>query len=161
MEEIDKVVGRIREFNRFYTVLIGTLNKNYLQSDYSLTETRILHELFVNKKCTANALAEELQIDKSYMSRILKSFERSGLITKEVSPRDRRSNIIRLTETGLKEIQKMERVTNEQIRGIVDNLNADACCKVCTAMDIIQNNLDKGNPGFVETFSSLSKNSAY
>ena len=45
MTNKQETINQIREFNRFYTVLFGFLNRNYLDSNYSVTETRILFEL--------------------------------------------------------------------------------------------------------------------
>ena len=35
-------VARIRSFNRFYTNILGLLNRHILDSDLSLTEARVL-----------------------------------------------------------------------------------------------------------------------
>ncbi|MDQ7093477.1 MarR family transcriptional regulator [Desulfosporosinus sp. PR] len=69
------LIDHIREFNRFYTNVLGLLNQHYL-SDFSLTEARILFDLSDLGCCTANALSSRLNIDKSYMSRIIKRFEK-------------------------------------------------------------------------------------
>lgn len=42
--EIDKVM-EVRGFNRFYTELLGILQNKVYESEYSLTETRILYEI--------------------------------------------------------------------------------------------------------------------
>ena len=39
-------IAQIRLFNRYYTSVIGLLDKHYLNSDFSLTETRIMFELY-------------------------------------------------------------------------------------------------------------------
>ena len=75
MEDKERVITQIREFNRFYTVLLEFLNRNYLDSGYSITETRILFELKQNCQMSANRLIEMLHLDKSYISRLIRNFE--------------------------------------------------------------------------------------
>lgn len=137
MENKKQAIERIREFNRFYTVIIGILNRNFLDTDYSVTETRILFELQSNPENTANSLIEKLGIDKSYMSRILKSFEKKGFIRKEVDSADKRFYRIQLTQKGQDKTIELINVTNRQIQGLVKPLTAGECEEVAAAMDII------------------------
>jgi DNA-binding MarR family transcriptional regulator len=53
---MDDRVQRVRRFNRFYTRHIGLLNEGLLDSEYSLTEVRILYELAYRDPMTAAAL---------------------------------------------------------------------------------------------------------
>lgn len=138
-----EAVERIRQFNRFYTVLIGTLDRNFLGCAYSVTETRILFELRSNENCSAKEIAEKLHIDKSYMSRIMKAFEKKGLIAREVSTQDRRAQVIRLTPKGESEVKLLIGLTNTQIGGLISNLNEEECQKICEAMDLITEYLSK------------------
>lgn len=65
------VIAQIRSFNRFYTNVLGLLNRHILDSGYSLTEIRVLLEISKVRHCTANTLVTQLKIDRSYMSRII------------------------------------------------------------------------------------------
>lgn len=141
----NRIIDRIREFNRFYTTLIGVLNKNFLGSDYSLTETRILFELNLNQNCKANDLVRSLHIDKSYMSRIIKSFEKKGLIEKHSAFDDKRSNIIVLTEYGKEVIHALITATNQQIKELTSALTEEECLSVINAMDTITKHLNTHN----------------
>ncbi|MGC4018841.1 MAG: MarR family transcriptional regulator [Muricomes sp.] len=143
MKNNTETINRIREFNRFYTVILGILNRNFLGTDYSLTETRILFELQSNFQNTANSLIEKLQIDKSYMSRILKSFEKKGFITKQVVSEDKRSYKIQLTQKGKDKTSELIEVTNRQIEGLVESLTSSECDEVIGAMDTITKYLSK------------------
>ena len=71
MSEYKKIIDTIRKFNRFYTVNMGFLNSNYLDSSYSVAETRILFEIKMNESCTQSDIVKILHIDKSYLSRIV------------------------------------------------------------------------------------------
>ena len=56
-------VEDIRAFNRSYTKVLGLLNSSYLDSELSLTETRILFEIHSRNGCTANDLCSALNLD--------------------------------------------------------------------------------------------------
>ncbi len=137
METKEEAVNRIRRFNRFYTVLIGSLNRRFLGTDFSVTETRILFELAANNGCSANILAEELHIDKSYLSRIIKEFEKKLLISKTTDVRDRRASLITLTEKGTAAVSRLINETNQQIMSLIDTLSISDCAELCGAMDTI------------------------
>ena len=132
-----KTVNQIREFNRFYTVLLGFLNHRYLDSAYSVTETRILFELLEHKQTTANNLIEILHLDKSYISRLIRNFERKGLIMRQATPADRRSLSIQLTQEGRKETEQLITRTNSQILALLEPLACQDCQSLCTALQCI------------------------
>lgn len=131
------VIERIRAFNRFYTVMLGMLDRNFLSSPYSVTETRTLFEINAHAPCGANFLTETLHVDKSYISRILKTFERQGLVTKCVSPTDGRAFLIRLTDQGQAQVEQLIRSTNHQISAMIQGLDEAQCEQLCQAMETI------------------------
>lgn len=132
-----KVINRIREFNRFYTVWQGFLNKHFMNSEYSITETRVLFELKNNQPCSAKLISEKLNIDKSYLSRIINVFLSKQLITKEILPKDKRAFMIRLTENGLRIVDELIEKANYQIGCQIQNLSLNQCQEICTSLDII------------------------
>jgi DNA-binding MarR family transcriptional regulator/N-acetylglutamate synthase-like GNAT family acetyltransferase len=100
MDELAETVKNIRHFNRFYTRQIGVLNQGLLDSPYSLTEARVIYELAQRETWTATELNGELGLDVGYLSRILASFQKKGLLQKEPSPQDRRRSILHLSPAG-------------------------------------------------------------
>ena len=139
MTNKQETINQIREFNRFYTVLIGFLNRNYLDSNYSVTETRILFELRQNEQLNANKLIDLLHLDKSYISRIIRNFEKAELITRTPSLDDKRALIIQLTNKGLEETEKLINITNLEIFKLVEPFNSETCNDLCNAMKKIIN----------------------
>lgn len=113
------------------------MNKNFLGSEFTITETRILFELVSNEECRAVDLVNLLQIDKSYMSRIIKSFKKKGLVEKESASDNRRFNIIRLTEKGHKVVEELISITNGQIAELIEPLKENECDEIIAAMDTI------------------------
>lgn len=141
---MDKI-NYIRGFNRFYTNILGLLDRHILDSGYSLTEARILYELNEIGRCIATTLSIRLDIDKSYLSRILAKFEEKGLIRKEVSCEDGRSNLIELTIKGIEVIQDLIEKSDSQIQKLIYPLRNEECDEVCAAMNTIKRCFTKTN----------------
>jgi DNA-binding MarR family transcriptional regulator/N-acetylglutamate synthase-like GNAT family acetyltransferase len=97
---LDRRVAALRRFNRFYTQKIGVLEEGLLASRFSLAEARVLHDIARAGEATAARLGKELGLDRGYLSRILRGFERRGLISRTPSTEDRRVSLLRLTEAG-------------------------------------------------------------
>ncbi len=70
----DLYVEAIRRFSRFYTRKIGLLQEEFLGTDFSLTEGRVLYELAHKRESTAAGVGAALALDAGYLSRILSSF---------------------------------------------------------------------------------------
>jgi DNA-binding MarR family transcriptional regulator/GNAT superfamily N-acetyltransferase len=100
MRELENRVAIVRRFSRFYTRKIGVLHEGLLGSPLSLAEGRVIWELAQRERTTASELAAELGLDTGYLSRILGSFEKRGLIDRRPSEHDGRQNIIALTVPG-------------------------------------------------------------
>ena len=95
-------VAAVRQFNRFYTRQIGVLRKTYLDSPYSLGEMRVLYELAHGNQLTASDIARALDLDAGYLSRLLRNFEKRGLISRKTSAKDGRQSHLALTLRGRK-----------------------------------------------------------
>jgi len=115
-------IDEMRAFNRFYTSLIGILNKTF-NSSYSLPEGRVLQILHLHPGISAREIIAELNIDKSYLSRILLTFGKRGLVSRKVSQADARSIQLSLTAKGQKEFQHIDDRTHEQVSQILSRLS--------------------------------------
>ena len=143
MNEYDKAISEIRKFNRFYTVNMGFLNSEYLDSTYSIVETRILFEIKIHQTCIQNDIVKTLHIDKSYLSRIVQRLCTKGVVKKIKSDDDKRMTKITLTEMGNAETERLIQLTNQQIKEQLVGLSPDECNKLCTALNTIISILGK------------------
>ena len=69
------------------------------QLGLSFAKARALRRL-LNRPLVMRELAEELSTDKPYATLIVDQLEELGLVTRTISPEDRRRRIVTLTETG-------------------------------------------------------------
>lgn len=133
----------IRSFNRFYTNILGLLEKHLLHSKYTLVEVRILFEIHKNEKTTASDLINTLHIDKGYLSRILKKMNENDLVKKINSKKDRRQAYLELTKLGFDEFQKRNQAANAQISSITNTLQKDELSELVSHMNSIKKILSK------------------
>jgi DNA-binding MarR family transcriptional regulator/N-acetylglutamate synthase-like GNAT family acetyltransferase len=137
----EKRVNEVRQFNRFYTKQIGALSENYLDSDFSLAETRVLYELAHRDDLTAKQLCADLDMDAGYLSRILRSFEERGLIKRVASKADGRQHLIVMTAKGRKEFTPLERGAFDGVAQLLEPLANERQEEVMEAMKVIRNAL--------------------
>lgn len=131
-------ISKIRSFNRFYTNLLGLLDKTLLKSEYSLTEVRIMFELNRLSTTTASELVKLLQLDPAYLSRILSSFERKELVQKKQSNLDMRKQLLSLTAKGKNVIKELQDKANEQIKKLIANISSNEQSQLIKAMNNIE-----------------------
>lgn len=108
-------VESVRDFNRFYTRQLGLLARDFLNSEWTLTESRVLFELASRPGATARAIATHLRLDEAYLSRILAKFERRKLIKRSRSAADSRQQVIALTAAGRRAFAPLDDAAADQI----------------------------------------------
>ncbi len=143
MKPEQKLIERIRSFNRFYTDIIGLLDQHFLDSPFSLTEGRVLYEICNTEDCSAKKIRQNIVIDEGYLSRILDNFVKRGLIKKTPSPGDGRLRIIVPTEKGKREFSKLNDNSNLLISQIVEKLSDQEREDLLSKMDGIRSLLEK------------------
>lgn len=144
MLSLDQIAD-IRGFNQVYLRLCKQIDEAVLKEGYSLTEKDVLLEISKTKRCTANILIQRLQIDRSYMSRMIAKFQKNGLIEKNQSPVDNRVNYIRLTESGRQAFNRLSDAQNEAIQQVFRGLDETQSKEILDAMVLIRNRLSDVN----------------
>jgi DNA-binding MarR family transcriptional regulator/GNAT superfamily N-acetyltransferase len=104
----------VRRFNRFYTRRLGLLKAGLLRSPFSLAEVRVLYEVAHLPAPNATTIAEVLDLDPGYLSRLLRSLRERGLWRAQAAPGDRRQHVLALTPKGRKAFRGLNaRATSE------------------------------------------------
>lgn len=120
-DDLDGQIAAVRGFNRFYTRAIGLLGR-YLGGPWSLTEARVLYELFSRDGLTARDLGEELGLDAGYLSRMLKRFEADGFLSRTPSTEDARRQVLALTEVGRAAFAPYDDASREEVAAMLARL---------------------------------------
>ncbi len=138
-----EVIKSIREFNRFYVNLMGILNANLFDSDYSLTESRIIFEIDAKRNLNARDLKKLLQIDEGYLSRLISRLMKREIISKKKSITDKRVSYLNLTDKGEALLAKINLDADKQLEDLLEKVK--------------ENDLEKITKNMIELKAILSK----
>jgi DNA-binding MarR family transcriptional regulator/N-acetylglutamate synthase-like GNAT family acetyltransferase len=136
--ELDGRIHTVRRFNRFYTRQIGLLHEGLAGSAFPLTEARVLYELAHRERPTATDLCKDLGLDAGYLSRILRGFERRGLVEKRRSATDGRRSHLTLTARGEKAFAPLDARSHADAGALLRPLAPPQQAKVVAAMQTIE-----------------------
>lgn len=139
----NEVISSIREFNRFYTAILGVVNNHILESEYSITEARIIYELANCNGVTAREIKEKLHIDEGYMSRIISGFVKNGILQKKQSENDKRVYMLELTLKGRKIYNLINQRSDKQIENLIEHLNGTEQKKLLALIAQVKSMLTK------------------
>jgi DNA-binding MarR family transcriptional regulator/GNAT superfamily N-acetyltransferase len=117
-----ELVERLRSFNRTVTARVGALDAGYLGRGRPLGESRLLWEIGPDG-CDLRELRRRLGLDSGYLSRLLRSLEAQGLVRAEPSPGDRRVRVASLTRRGLRERERLDRLSDELAWSMLEPLD--------------------------------------
>jgi DNA-binding MarR family transcriptional regulator/ribosomal protein S18 acetylase RimI-like enzyme len=131
-------VAAVRRFNRYYTRQIGVLRKRFLDSPYSLGEARVLYEIATKQAPSASEIARTLDLDPGYLSRVLRNFERRGLVRKRTSPQDGRQSHLTMTPRGKKSFMPLDARSQRETAAMLAKLKAADQARLIAAMATIE-----------------------
>jgi DNA-binding MarR family transcriptional regulator len=104
-------IALVRSFNRLVTRQIGALSDRYL-GRRPLGESRVLFEIGT-AGATPRDLRARLGLDSGYLSRMVGSLERDGLVERTPNPADGRTRHLCLTNAGLSKLRELDRISDE------------------------------------------------
>src|SRR5271155_375428 len=117
-------IAAIRRFNRFYTRQIGVLRKTFLDSPYSLGEARVLYEIASGHSLTASDVGRALDLDAGYLSRVIRNFEKRGLIERKASASDARQSHLALSPRGRTAYAPLDARSQREVGAMLSELKA-------------------------------------
>ena len=134
---------QVRAFNRVVTRRIGALQAEYLSRGRPLGASRALWEIAAGHD-DLRALRARMDLDAGYLTRLVQSLEREGLVTLEPHPDDRRVRAVRLTAKGRAELGELDRASDELADSLLAHLSASQRERLVAAMAEVERLLTAG-----------------
>jgi len=135
--DANEQVRQVRRFNRAVSQRIGALNDHFLGRDRPLGESRLLYEIG-RDGAEIRDLRARLELDSGYVSRLLRSLERQGLVEAQPTAEDGRVRHARLTRKGLRELAELDRLSDEFAKSVLIPLTAAQRDRLTGAMSIVE-----------------------
>jgi len=109
----------VREQLQIFTRRFGLLNASCCDEccgeQVSMAQSHILFEIRRAGSPAMQQVAEELGMDITTFSRQVKTLETRGLVSRRVSPGDRRVTLLGLTDEGLRVLTQIDRYMTERL----------------------------------------------
>ena len=127
------LVEQVRRFNRVMTERVGALNDHFLGRNHPLGEARLLWEIG-EQGVSIRELRRRLSLDSAYVSRLLRSLEKQGLVVVKRSEHDGRVGLVQLTGAGLRERIELDQRADAFARSMLEPLSENQRLKLGAAM---------------------------
>ena len=127
------LVEQVRRFNRVMTERVGALNDHFLGRNHPLGEARLLWEIG-EQGASIRELRRRLSLDSAYVSRLLRSLEKQGLVVVKRSEHDGRVGLVQLTGAGLRERIELDQRADAFARSMLEPLSENQRLKLGAAM---------------------------
>ena len=127
-------VDNVREFNRFYTRVLGLLQPRLAGSAFGLTEARVLFEMAQQDAVAVSDLRRELDLDAGYLSRILSNLTSAGLVAREQSATDGRRHVVRMTKDGRRAFAELDGLQASAVNALLEPLDESQRQELVTSM---------------------------
>lgn len=133
MEHAELVSG-IRSASRELVRHWGFLGKSVAGSDLSGSAAHAVLEIGRNDGISARDLSVRLQLEKSTVSRLIKSLVQRGEVAEVASVRDGRAKHLHLTDQGRSTLHGIDRTAESQVVRALARLDPDAQLRVLTGL---------------------------
>ena len=130
-------MARVRAFNRTVAERIGAIADGFLGRGRPYGESRVLWEIG-QQGAEVRDLRARLGLDSGYLSRVLRSLEKAGLIAVKTSRGDGRVRFAELTRAGRAECAELDRRSDRLAWTFLEPLNDRQRTKLVTAMTEVE-----------------------
>jgi DNA-binding MarR family transcriptional regulator len=132
---------RVLAAHRFIQFFDQHIRAPYLRTEAGPSPSasqQVLLALGSRQELTATKIAQELRIDRGYLSRILNAFQEQAMIAGINSKTDGRVHQLRLTAKGRKMVESIRRGRDRRLRTIFSGLSVQDTQAVIAAMRRIE-----------------------
>jgi DNA-binding MarR family transcriptional regulator/GNAT superfamily N-acetyltransferase len=136
-------IRQVRAFNRSVTQRIGALNDEYLARGRPLGASRVLWEIGADGS-DLRTLRARLDLDSGYLSRLMQTLERDGLVVVQPGAGDKRVRTVGLTDAGRAERGLLDRRSDELAASLLVSLSAGQRDRLVEAMGVVERLLTAG-----------------
>ena len=127
----------VRSFYRALTARVGVFTDSFLGRGRPLAQARLLFEIG-KQGADVRELRSRLDLDSGYLSRLLRSVERDGLVEVAALESDLRSRRARLTAAGLKELKELNRLGDRFAEETLEPLSEAERARLVSAMSEVE-----------------------
>jgi DNA-binding MarR family transcriptional regulator len=119
---MDSIQEQLQIFTRRFDSLNASCCDGCCGQHVSMAQSHILFELRRAGTPSMQQVAEELSMDVTTFSRQAKTLEQKGLISRSVSPHDRRVTLLGLTDEGLRVLSQIDQYMSDRIERIFSSM---------------------------------------
>jgi DNA-binding MarR family transcriptional regulator/GNAT superfamily N-acetyltransferase len=130
-------IDQIRSFNRIVAEAIGAMDDRFLGRGRPMAESRVLWEIGP-AGADLRDLRERLGLDSGYLSRVIGSLERQGLVAVQARPDDQRIRRACLTKSGLEESAELDRLSDAVALRVLNPLSEKQRALLVAAMSDVE-----------------------
>lgn len=129
-------IAAVRRFSRAVTQRVGIFTDRFLGRGRPLAEARLIFEIGREGQSGRDVrqLRTLLDLDSGYLSRLLRSLERQGLVEVRPGEEDRRVRRVHLTAQGAGEFEALNRLGDELAESILQPLSTGERQRLVVAM---------------------------
>lgn len=155
------MMNDIRENLQIFVRRFGLLNASCCDlccgETISLIQSHILFEIRRMGNPSMQQVADELGIDITTFSRQVKGMQEKGWIKREVSPDDRRVNLLALAGEGMRIMGQIDRYLEERIQRIFSFMSPFEREVVIRSLGLLNHALARANAGKAEDVVACCK----
>lgn len=141
----------MREFSRSLPMALLRARESVMERfrpslrAFGVTEQqwRVLRALHDHGEIEAGALADICCLLTPSLSRILKTMEASGLITRRLAPKDQRRTLVQISETGRLLLNQRAPLSEAEYKAIEDAVGAERIDELYQILDDLVDALEK------------------
>jgi DNA-binding MarR family transcriptional regulator/GNAT superfamily N-acetyltransferase len=126
-----------RSFYRALTLRVGVFTDSFLGRGRPLAQARLLFEIG-KEGADVRELRSRLDLDSGYLSRLLRSVERDGLVEVAALESDLRSRRARLTKAGLEELGQLNLLGDRFAEETLEPLTVPERARLVAAMSEVE-----------------------
>ncbi len=134
---MSEIIERVRSFNRTWTEVLGLLHQGLLQTEHTLAEARVIFELAQRESWERLELRQRLEMDASFLTRVVSRLEDKGFLASSPSASDGRALDLSLTEAGRLAFTELNQRSMDQISELLQPLSDGQRATLAESMVII------------------------